>query len=81
MAGSSNLTQQQMLECIAVLLQNISVPFPYVIGTGIHLTGANDISIPDNTYNQNLANNLTAIVSAEGNMHLSLVEGNPASGS
>ena len=80
MAGSSNLTQAQMLECIAVLLQNISVPFPNVAGSGIHLVDSNAISIPDNAYNQNLGAQLNANVSAAGNMHLSLVEGNPASG-
>jgi hypothetical protein len=80
MAGSSNLTQTQLLEALAVLVKNISVPFQASFAeTGVFVNGANQIQFPDNAYNQNLGNNLTA--NGDGtNIYITLVEGNPASG-
>jgi hypothetical protein len=81
MAGSSSLTQQQLLEVIAVLIKNFTVPgLGSFAETGLNVNGANQLTIPDNAYNQNLANNLNA--STDGiNLYVNLVTGNPASGS
>lgn len=75
-----NLSGTQTAELLAVLIQNIQVPFPNASSTGIRIVGSNTISIPDNQHNQILASQLNAYVSAEGNIHVSLVEGEPASG-
>lgn len=80
MAGSSNLTQQQLLEAVWVLLQNISVPFQSSYAElGLFVNGANQLQFPDNAYNQAGAASLVA--SADGvNIYISNVEGNPTSG-
>lgn len=80
MAGSSSLTQLQLLEVIAVLMKNFTIPgLGSFAETGLSVNGANQLAIPDNAYNQNLANNLTA--STDGvNLYINLVTGNPASG-
>jgi hypothetical protein len=79
MAGFSNLTQQQLLEVIAVLINNISVPFPNTLQNGLITNPANQIQFPDNPYNQNLGANL--IATGDGtNIYLQLMVGQPAVG-
>lgn len=80
MAGSSNLSQAQLLEALAVLVQNITIPFAGSYAeTGVFVNGANQIQFPDNSYNQALGVNLTA--NGDGtNIYINLVEGDPASG-
>jgi len=80
MAGVSNLTQQQLLEVIAVLVKNFTVPgLNSFAECGLFCNQANQLQMPDNAYNQNLANNLNC--NSDGvNLYISLVTGNPASG-
>ena len=79
MAGFSNLTQAQLLEAVAVLVNNIQVPFPNALSNGLFNNAANQLQFPDNTYNQNQGLNLTA--TGDGtNIYLSLTEGQPTSG-
>jgi hypothetical protein len=82
MAGSNSLTQLQLLEVIAVLMRNYTVPgLGTQVETGLYINGANELTVPDTAYNQSLANNLNASPSSDGTrIHVSLVPGNPASG-
>jgi hypothetical protein len=83
MTGISTLTYQQALEVIAVLVRNFTAPgLGSFAETGFYINGANQWVIPDNAYNQALANNLNASPSNDGSrIHVSLITGNPASGS
>lgn len=61
MAGTSNLTQGQLLEAIAVLLNNITIPFAASVAeNGLYINGAGQLQFPDNAYNQSQALNVNA---------------------
>jgi hypothetical protein len=80
MANITGATQTQLLEIIAVLMKNFTVPGQgNSAESGFHIANSNQFSIFDNAYNQNLANNLTC--TSDGfNLYVTLVTGNPSSG-
>ena len=80
MAGSSNLTQNQLIETIWVLLQNITMPFASSYAEiPLFSNGANQLQFPDNAYNQAQSANLTLFTDGT-NIYIQNVEGDPTSG-
>jgi hypothetical protein len=60
-----NLTQTQLLEVIAVLLNNIQIPFAASVAeNGLFINGAGQLQFPDNAYNQSQA--LTVNATGDG---------------
>lgn len=76
--ATQNLTQLQLLEAIAVLTNNFTVP-PSLPHPHIWNNAANQLQFADATYEQNLGLNLTAYTDGT-NIYIQLVTGNPASG-
>lgn len=80
MAGSSNLTQNQLIETIWVLVQNITVPFASSFAEiPLFNNGANQLQFNDNAYNQAQSQNMTLFTDGTY-IYIQNITGDPTSG-